>query len=563
MRSIDLKVNEYKKYKEEKQWFKDVANFYMPAWNRSSIEEYDEMLASYEFINNDLSRFEDELMRRCNPLHELGMIEDKMIAYNQIPNKIAVLKGEMLKRGNSFKLVLLSAQAIKRKDEKMLAAIKASVDERVALKIQQVQMQLQGKSEEEIQEYIDKMTEYEEPEDLAKMDFKSNSEIMYNRLLQYTYFDQDILTKKLGTFEDTLVVDRCFTYCGFKNGKPYIKVCNPLNIGYHKSPNEMFIQKGDFVWHRESVTLQDILTEYGNKLTEEQLRKLGIYTRSPNRWDNSHNVLQGSAEPLYDHTSQEAMLATQKGYMYWDLGLHQGGEMSGNYMFHEKTWKVHLEFKAYKQVIFLSYRDEYGKPITTIVDANFIKGIEGAKRVSFTNRFGDESSKLVWTDIDDVTYEAEELWIPRRYEVTRLGDSIYVDEREVPNQPLIIENPFSSFELSYKGAVFTARNAKPISPVRRAMPSQFTYLFVAQLRNQEIAKYEGMIQNIDTDQIPDDLGKDKEGEQILGIDAVTAHQIIQRKTGKNYYSGSQSSLGGLPPATRSPGSSSFLKGSIN
>ena len=96
MRSIDLKVNEYKKYKEEKQWFKDVANFYMPAWNRSSIEEYDEMLASYEFINNDLSRFEDELMRRCNPLHELGMIEDKMIAYNQIPNKIAVLKGELL-----------------------------------------------------------------------------------------------------------------------------------------------------------------------------------------------------------------------------------------------------------------------------------------------------------------------------------------------------------------------------------------------------------------------------------------------------------------------------------
>ena len=34
------------------------------------------------------------------------------------------------------------------------------------------------------------------------------------------------------------------------------------------------------------------------------------------------------------------------------------------------------------------------------------------------------------------------MWIPRRYELTRLGSDVYVDMREVPFQPNNVQQPF-------------------------------------------------------------------------------------------------------------------------
>jgi hypothetical protein len=563
--NIKLKVPEREKYKNNKQWFKDMSNRFMPFWNRAATDEYEEMMDTYALVNNDLSRFQDNLKLQCNPFFELGAVEQDLLPYNQIPQKLMVLKGEMLKRGNSMQLILLSSDAIKKKDDMMLEAIKASVDERVRAKIMSMKAQMEGKSPEEIDAITQEIVQSEEPEDLAVTDFKSKNEIFYSRLLKHTFFEQDVMTKKLGTFEDTLTVDRCFVYCGWKNGKPHIKVCNPINIGFHKAPDELFIQKGDFVWYRESVTYQDVMTEYGNILTTEQIDMLGIHSYNANRWDSANDVMAGTAETMFDHTRQNMILNTHQnsGAVLEASGMHQGGELNGDVMRLNKLWKVHMEFKAYKEIGFLSYKDEYGNPTTTIVDSNYSKSVpKEAKKVIFTNRFGDDSAKWVWLGVDEIVYELELMYIPRRYEVTRIGEGVYVNMREVPFQPLHIDNPFTNFELSYKGAIFTSRNAKSISPVKRAIPSQFTYFFVSHLMNREIAKYEGSIQNVDTDQIPDDLGRDKHGEQIIGIDAVTAHAIIQRRSSYNYYSGSQSSLGGLPPSTRSPGSSSFVKGSI-
>jgi hypothetical protein len=44
-----------------------------------------------------------------------------------------------------------------------------------------------------------------------------------------------------------------------------------------------------------------------------------------------------------------------------------------------------------------------------------------------------------------------------------LGEDVYVDFREVPFQPDNLENPFTKFELSYKGGIVNSRNAKFIS----------------------------------------------------------------------------------------------------
>ena len=54
-------------------------------------------------------------------------------------------------------------------------------------------------------------------------------------------------------------------------------------------------------------------------------------------------------------------------------------------------------------------------------------------------------------------YEAETLWIPRKYEVVRLGTSVYPVCREVPYQTTDVEAPFSNFNLSTFGSILTSR----------------------------------------------------------------------------------------------------------
>ena len=195
-------------------------------------------------------------------------------------------------------------------------------------------------------------------------------------------------------------------------------------------------------------------------------------------------------------------------------------------------------------------------PITSILDSSF-KIPSSATKTKFKNRYDIESEKFTWTD-NDIVFEAEKLWIPRRYEIIRLGSDVYPVYREVPYQHTNIERPFEAFSLSTFGAVVNARNAKSISLVQRALPPYFQLLYIKAVETRELAKYQGAIQSIDADQIPDSLGEDLEGNKIR--DKVAAYLAVLRKTNKDIYSGTQSSNGALPPATRSPGSSGYLIG---
>ncbi len=173
--------------------------------------------------------------------------------------------------------------------------------------------------------------------------------------------------------------------------------------------------------------------------------------------------------------------------------------------------------------------------------------------MKFTNRFGSEAKRKVWFDkLTGTEYKAENVWIPRKYEIVRLGNDVYPICREVPNQYTSVEDPYSKFNLSTFGGVFSARNAKSVSLLQRALPPYFQYIFVKHIQNKELSKYIGSSLDMDIDQIPDDLGKDFMGNEIR--DKFLTWFLYLKKTGINFYSGSQTSLGGLPPSTRSPGS---------
>ena len=541
---LKLRIPEKQKNKD---WYKFQADRIIPAQTTAMVEDYEEMKKLYEFKNNDLTRWKEEVAYYCGSLEEYGATEEEIVPYNPIPNKIEVLKGDMLSRGNNFKVILLTAKAIQTKNKDLYNKIVEKVNTELRLVIEEQTAKLEGMAEQEVQQYIQQLREELSPEDINIKNYQSENEILANKLLQFTLFDQEVNTKRLETLEDTVVADRFYLYNGWKHGKPYIEVLNPLNVGFHKNPNSPYIQHSDWVWHRDEITVADALQIYGNQLTDDECMEIMQYGHTVNAIDKRHMT-----EPVFDHTRYLSLLETLGERTQKGVGLHQGTSLT-NINFTSTLWRVHLEFKAFQEVVFLTVTDEYNEPITITLDkkADIIPSY--ADKIKYTNKWFQEDEKYMWTDEMGNSYEAEILWIPRRYEVTKLGNDIIVDARLVPNQPDYGEDPWSRFELSYKGGILNSRNAKTISMMQRALPSAFQYMSVKRVQDRELAAYVGMERVVDVDQVPDELALDAEGNPQQGQDRLLTADVIARKTKTRYYSGSRTANGMPLPSTRGAG----------
>ncbi len=531
---------------KDEEWYKFQANRIIPAHQNMVIEDYYEMDKLYKFLGNDFTAFTEEIKYYCGSLEEFGATEEELVPYNPVPNKFEVLKGDLLSRGFNYRIMLMTAKAVRQKNEEFVKRIQMSVEQELAAAIQEQKLQLEQMDQEQIDKYIEQMRTQAMPWDIDKKNFLSEGEIVFSKLLQYTYKDQDIKSKMLETLEDILAVSRMYVYTGWKMGRPHIEVLNPKHLGFNKNPNEAYIQRGDYVWYRDEITVADALDEYINKLSKEDLAKLITYGHSVNPLSKDHMT-----KPVFDHSRYYSLLTALGETNNKGEGTHQGTSLT-NVNLRNTLWRTHMEFKAYRSVVFLTQEDEYGDKVTVTLDdaSNIIP--ETASKVKFVNRYGDETEKYMWSDSFG-DYEAEVLWIPRRYELTRLGSDIYVDMREVPYQPDYGVHVFSRFELSYKGCVLFNRNTKWVSPLMRAIPYAFQHMTVKRLQDREMAKYVGQEKVIDVDQIPDELGQNFEQNPEVAQDRVLANEVIARKTGTRYVSGSRTSNGLPVPPTRSMG----------
>jgi len=547
---IKLKISEKEKYKNEGEWFKEYLNMTVPQLLPNS-EDYTAMLTAYKVINNDLTDFKDMLNKFCNPLaDQFGETTDHDIQpYPEIHNAVSILKGEIIQRRDQLHLMLLSANAIKSKNRKMFEAIKQSVDEKLAIDLQKMEMQMEGMEEEEVNKFVAELRTQHEPEDLAQKNWLSELEIFYNKALEFCNYDQNILDKRVDTMTDLAVADRMFVYSGWKHGKPTLDIRNPLYLIWDKSPNEKYVHNSSWIAYQQAITLIDAVEAYD--LSEEDIEKLHVtFGRG---LDKRHSLGQDN-KLVFDHTRTDLLVNQTQSDVDITVGLNQTNEfVNGN-----KTliWETHFEFKAFKELIFLRYKDDYGESITSVLDSSF-EIPKSAKKEKFINQYDREAERYVWLDMD-MEFQAERIWIPRKYEVVRLGNDVYPIFREVPYQNTNIERPYETFGLSTKGGVVNARNTKSVSLVQRAIPPYLQLLYVKSVMNKELSKYQGAIQSIDVDQIPDQLGEDLNGNKIR--DKVSAYLRTLRLTNKDFYSGSQTSSGNLPPATRSPGSGGFLIG---
>jgi len=551
---FNLKVPDNQKTEE---WYRSYVDYIVPP-SSTTVDDFDSMKQLYEIYNDDIQSFKELFKEFCDPLGEnMGNIDDEIQPYPVLHNKVNVLKGEYLGRSDNYNIVLLSADAIRSKNEKYVQSIMNRIDQELAVEMQRIMMNLEGMSDEEIEQYIEERKKELSPKDLEIKDFKVDTEIFYEKAIKYAHYTQKIPTLKLECLEDAIIADRFFVYSGWKFGKPFLEIRNPLFTGFQKSPNERYVHKSDYVWYKKPITITDALTEYGHLLSDDDLMRLG-FQRTTNSVDKRHSLVTQDNSYVRSNLDTDLYMSINNNISNESKligtsqtqGLHRNSEDSF------LIWETHIEFKGFRNIIFISYTDDYGNEITMPTSREFKIPKEATKN-KVTNRWGVETTNYTWIEFDR-EYTAEEIWIPWKYEVVRLGEDVYPVQRAVPYQYPNIENPYSSFTLSTFGRVLTDKNAKSISLLKRAVPSYLQYLFIKKIQNRELAKYQGFIQDIDVDTIPTALGEDINGELIK--DPIAVWLIYRKKLGLNIYSGSQTTNGLPPPATRSPGSGSHIIG---
>jgi len=503
----------------------------------------------------------------CDDLSNYGAVEETLLPYNKIRNKFEILSGDMIQRGNNHKIVLLSSKAIKHKNEQLFQAIQSSVSKQLSIKIEQVKGEMEGMSPEEQEQFVQQMEQSLNPTDIKYKNFSTDVEMYKQKMLRHTFYDQEVLDKKVDSLKDVVIGDRMFLYTGWKHGRPYIDVCNPLFCGFLKSQDTKYVQNGDYFYYVDEPSVGEILDEYLNKLDKKDLEKLLGNSDQGGKLSKDHydklvydRTTWNSTREIFDR--QDGSYSKNKS----GIGLHQttsDGYGSNFKNKNKRITRVHMEFKAYREVMFYSYIDEYGEKLTVMLDKNADIIPDEAEKVKYYNELMEESFKYIWADETGATNEVSIMWIPRRYELTRLGSDVYVDMREVPFQPNNVQQPFSKFELSYKGGIVNSRNAKSISLLQAGLPIQMQIIVAKHLQNKEMAKYQGFVTAQDVDQIPDELAMDEEGNPIEGTDKLTQSEIIQRKTGKIYYSATRTSNGLPPPPNRGAGVNVFKLGDSN
>lgn len=502
----NLKASESEKYSNDKAWFKDCMNYIKPTTSLGSvyIKDFSNKLANYRLLNSDI-RWED-IKNYCDPLGLTEeLFEEDILPFNVIPKVINELIGEELKRNDNYKPVLVTQQALGHKDEEFNKQLDDYIESQIQLALSVHEIKDEEQSKKKMKEILDRVKPFK--------GFQATKEILASNIIEYGEYDNNLKALKSECWKDKLLTDEEIVYIGVEKNKPIIKHVNPLFFTYHKSSEQMYINKGDWAGTTIPYTYMDVLNMWGDVLSEKDLENLkikspeqtGIFNKSIIYEDNTNRV-----------SVDDYFYSNINSYLFDNIGTYGTGNTVQRF-YNNFVWVTHLEWKAFKEIGFLTYIDEYGEEVTEQVSTDFIPPSHAIK-TKFINRFNSESEKFVWDK-----YSLEWILIPRVYEGTRIsgisGDSngIFVNLREKPFQTLSLESPYDSCNLSYTGRCYSSSNTKSLPTIDRMKPLNILYIIAMNHLVKLIARNKGTLINIDTSQNDFDLSETKDAAEAMEI----------------------------------------------
>ena len=475
-----MKNNIYKKRLSRKEkeaddfeWYKYNIKNIIRHRNQNTLDyngtsEYQRRKVNYDLYNNILDY--SDLSYVCQPFgSEVGELPAKMVNRDISSNRIKALEGLESKRPFSFKVMAVNRDATTRREEEEFGRIKEFVVNEIMrpirleieLKYQQQNLnrELTEREKQEIQNKINEELQAQTPDRVRQYmqrDHQDPSEVLHHQLSEYLIKNQDMQRKFNKGWKHGLISAYSVFYVGIQSSKPVFKCCNPLRFDCDKSPDNDFIEEGEWASYEFRMTPSQVISMFD--LTDEEIDR------------------------VYEDCSLYAEESFVENMFTYDEDYRD---------FQENTISViHAVFKAPRKVGFLTYLDKNGE---------------------YQEIFVDETYRLN-KDQGDISIEWD--WIPEVYEGYQIGTDIYKGMQPIPGQFKDMDNLYNC-KLPYHGVIFDDLNSKPTSVMDRMKVYQYYYNIVNYRLELLLASDKGKKILMNINAIPEDSGIDIEKWQYF------------------------------------------------
>ena len=405
-------------------------------------------------INYDLfnSKHNDEdfdfIINPYGQTVKAGEKPSKIQNYNIIRTNIEVLKGEEIKRPFNF-----FARAISGGSETAREQVKKK------LILDHLKTRLMNELGQEIDPEEASTMSLPDIEKYMKTQYIDPRETTANQLIKYLLKQEKLEMKFNEGWEHALIAAEEIYYIGIVSGEPKVRIVNPLDFEFDKESGMQFIEDSQWCKEERFMSKGSVLDTYGEYLSDKELDLID----TNNLGDATNDY--GMQSPGFAYT-QEALTASNS------YSRNRNGILV-----------INVCWKSWKKIGFLSYLDENGQPQETVVEDDFV----------FTKELTEQGANITWR------------WINEVWEGTKIGTSIYVNIRPLPNQTRSMENP-SECKLPYTGFIYNNTNSQATSLLDLVKPHQYTYTIVWCRLEQELAKAKGKAFVMDMAQLPKSQG---------------------------------------------------------
>ncbi len=367
----------------------------------------------------------------------------RLVNYPIISPKIDLLVGEELRRPMDIKVSTTNKEAVLRKEDVKVNLIMKKLTEEIHQEFKDATgIALPAITEMEIPEDIDLYMRYNYREMVEET---AQDGLEY---LMQKYHYRDIFKEG---FRDLLVTGKEFFKVYDHNGDPYVRRVDPRSVVYEINSNSDYLDDASWVGEERYLSYSEILDEFRDELTREDLEELSAMYQI------------GGYDDLSAYNSQ----------FDW-IDYQEGQEV--------KIRVVSVEWKSIKTLKFKVSENKFNP------EKPFMKAVADDYKPR-------RKEQLVTRYVDDV------------WEATKIGGKILVRARRRPNQVRSVDDAGST-QLSYVGCVRNNTTGRAVSMVDLLKNIQMLYNIVMYQIELAMARSGGKAVVYDVSQLPTNLGMD-------------------------------------------------------
>ena len=495
-----------------KDWIKAVADYYETAgWSnverkagkiqRNYWMRYGKLNPNDYIINPDVNDFYNAI-DFLNPEETSSPIEQ---FYPLAPNFVDILRGEFIKRDNSWSIQAIDEQSVGEAFKFKNDQFRNVLIEQFTLEKEKSLYEMgitQKSNPEEYEARMEQFSQNLQNVEMKTRNFRTTGVRWAEKVLNIHEKRYNLVELEPDGFESGLISDSEFWHLDLMDDDFKVELLNPKWCDYHKGPNVKYVSDGDYFLWFDFMSSGDIINKFGRRMKEEDILKLkDIYVKTqniivPDYLKNHQGSYYDLSKPWLQSTSldpkmNDALLGKELAYSYtrspnFDHNMEVdilnpvfGRRITG----HPQMFRVmRLYWRSLKRIGWLTKIDRSGAVHPPDwVDENYKVTIDPEYDTSVVKE--KTKDNLIYGEHIDWT------WVPEWRHVIKISpnqkhtfwlndsnslESIYIDGGPIRFQFKGRNNPFDSLP-PVEGCNFSYLNTGNHSFIDRVKPIQIIY----------------------------------------------------------------------------------------